>query len=382
MSFPFDEPLDEPQDIPQDVPLEVEIARRRELLEYGREVQESQGVPVEDKMQFLRKLDPLRWMEFRDRATEELADSETELDRPLGDYLSWPWRCMDQIIEGVAPGRTTYMGLMSGFGKTTILTSFCEAALAKGQRLYCMPLESTPAEWRKHLVCRRLDLDPGDILTGAYRRWPDWQHIRKRLRQEHARLMDHGDEWANMILSHAKDFSPETVQVALEEAAEVDADWVLIDHVDHIDLHARRSEYQTSVAGNKLMVDLTKELGLRTIASTQLKEREMKQNPLFFHRPPTVDLIRYGDHKHHLADVVLTGCWPLRYRPEVTKEDLLAYRDRKLSIHDVAEPNVICLEVLKHRQRGKNRGRRCFLRVPKGRVQETDQLDFHQPRYV
>lgn len=292
-------------------------------------------------------------------------------------YKHLPWPSLDGIVGGIAPGKLWYWPLYSGSGKTTILTSLCEALVQRGDRVYCVPMESTPKEWLRHLVCRHVGVDAGEIATGKTQSQPGWQLLRKQMNEVYLSMIDSRGLWDNLLISKIPDFSADAITAALLEAEDFGADWVIVDGPDHLAVVPKQNEYQVSFHGNKAMRDVGKDLGLRVMASSQLKDDIAKQNRLALHMLPSENAIAWGGHKRQLATGMIGGCWPLRFSG-VSKEDLAAYRDRKLSRAQVCEPGMMCLGVMKHRDLGKFWGEHVFLEVEQGKVLDRVPQEFYR----
>lgn len=304
-----------------------------------------------------------------------------EMDREAKDFLHLPWPSLDAIVGGIPPATLWYLALFSGFGKTTWLATFAELALARGERVYVMPLESRPHTFRTHLAARKLGYHPGDLLSGAYLHWPDPLTVKARMINELDRMRQADTEWRGLKVSAAQAFDADTVETALLEAADFRADWVLIDHVDHLATHDRESEYQVSYRGNKRLADLTKATGARVIASSQLNFTLTRGNPLALHTIPSEDMIKFGAHKREVSDGMLAGCRPLKVAgidPAVLK----AYRARLVGVHEVVEPGCMLLGVTKHRLYGEHVGKRVYLGVERGRVVDVNQDLYTSTKFV
>lgn len=297
------------------------------------------------------------------------------LDQSADAYKHLPWPSLDAVVGGIGPGSLWYVALFSGFGKTTLLSTFVEMALAAGERVYVMPLEATPNLFRTHLAARAVGVHPGDLLSGAYKAWPDAREVRDRVVRELERVRGQADRWTRLHISGATAFDEASVEHALDEAAAVDADWLVVDHVDHLGVQDRLSEYQVSFRANKALSDGVKQTGLRALASSQLAHTLTRGDCLARHRLPSEDMIKFGAHKRELADGVLVGCRPLRV-DGVDKETLAAYRATTVPMTQVVEPNCMLLGLMKHRLYGERTGARVYLRVENGRVLDVDQSQY------
>ena len=115
-------------------------------------------------------------------AHEQAYGAYMDLKRPESDYLHLPWPSVDTLIGGIQPGTVGLVVAGSGQGKTSFLMSMTHLLLNRERCVYYLGLETTPPVLRTQLACLRLNLHPGDVLSGKLKGHPAWADYRKALK--------------------------------------------------------------------------------------------------------------------------------------------------------------------------------------------------------
>lgn len=309
---------------------------------------------------------------------EQVGEALAGLDLDASAYLRLPFPSLDAVVRGIAPGDIWFVAAFSGRGKTTLLTSLVQWLMDSGRTVYYMGLESRPSEIRTHIACKRpdIDLDPGDVLSGELAaHHPHWPTIRRALvtaieqqreRPTRDRLFVNGDEFID---------APR-LALALEEAADVHADVVIIDHIDHVTSFDGTGLWEQSVKACHTVLQSAQKYGLRMLVATQLNNEAVRGNILAQYHPPQPHHIYLGGQKRMIAAGMLGLYRPLK--AGVTKEELSDVRDDKASVTTILEPNTMGIVVMKHRKYGRFEGAKVALGVERGNVVEIAERD----RYV
>jgi hypothetical protein len=306
--------------------------------------------------------------------TDQVGEALCDIDREPESFLRLPFPSLDAVVRGIAPGDIWFVAAFSGRGKTTLLTSLVQWLLDSAMVVYYMGLESRPSEIRTHIACKRpdIDLDPGDVLSGELLGRADWPETRRKLRdavmaQGMAPLRDqlhvNGDEFidANRLL------------LACEEAADLHADVVIIDHIDHVTSFDGGSQWEQSVKACHAALTSAKRYGLRMLVATQLNNEVVRGNVMAQYHPPQPHHIQMGGQKRQIAAGMLGLYRPLK--AGVTKDELTDVKEGRAEVTSILEPNTMGIVVMKHRKYGKFEGSKVALRVEKGRVFEIDERD-------
>ena len=61
--------------------------------------------------------------DVREIATDQILDAVEILGYEADAFLRWPWRVLDELYGGIAPGTVHYVVAFSGMGKTTFIGS-------------------------------------------------------------------------------------------------------------------------------------------------------------------------------------------------------------------------------------------------------------------
>lgn len=304
-----------------------------------------------------------------DEARRHQQDQVYEANRLVGlaatSYLEWPWPLLSNVMGGIGPGSLGFVCAASGAGKTSFLLSAMRRWFSAGRRVYYAGLETRPHILRTQWACRELSIDAGDVLTGrAPRTIAEWPSVRERLRKE----------FMSQVTSTVMDrirFAPfrflnlRALETMYREAADFDADLVVVDHIDHVD-GERGNQYESSVAAVKKVLALTQDYELRTIAASQTNLSGAGSDPLRFHRPVRRDHVKNGNHKLEVADWALGLYRPLK--PGLTRGVLKDWREGKIDLAAILDRGVTELNVMKHRAYGNREGTRIRLGFAKGEV--------------
>lgn len=306
-----------------------------------------------------------------------------DIERPAEAYLRWPWSALDAVTGPIgAPGVLWFVCAFSSIGKTTFVTSLIELWRAQGRRIYVMPLETEPKEFRKHLSCVQLGIYPGDVLSGHGASLPNWKDVRKRLNdtlmtQFHPPFVD------QVMISEQKAINVSGLKEGLKEAKVFGADIVIVDHIDHIGGNGGASSnlYAESRAVNHQALHMAQENELRLLFTSQLN-LEIAKSPdhLAKYGPPRDTHVLMGNVKRQVA----TGMVGLFRRPRERLEhetdneyvDLLkGARAGQIEAPKVLDSAVMGVNAMKLRHYGAREGTRVYLGFEQGRVTDLDEKD-------
>lgn len=316
------------------------------------------------------------------RALDSIGDSEQQvreakraLDLPLDAYLRLPYASLDRLLGGWAPGEVHFGCAFSGGGKTLLVSNLERDLIRVGVPVYHIGLETKPALVRLHMACLEAGVFYGDVVSGALKGTEGWDALADDLkyRVQRQRIDDlftvNSTEWLDV----------RGLTLALEEAHEIGAQLVVIDHVDHLHTPDSMSLYQASVATIKRLHSDTQRLGLRVFALSQLNNDAVRADRLAVHRPPRPEQVYMGGHKRMVATSMLGIYRPLR--TDATPDEFKAVQDGRADPSAVTAPDVMALVCMKNRNYGNREGKRVMLRVDKGRLSEMPERDLHVTSY-
>lgn len=313
---------------------------------------------------------------------EQVGEALADLDRESSAFLRLPFPSLDAVVRGIAPGDIWFVAAFSGRGKTTLLTSLVQWLLDTNRVVYYMGLESRPSEIRTHIACKHssIDLDPGDVLSGELLNRPEWPALRRKLVDHitaqldapmRERLYVNGDEFIDA----------RRLTLAMEEAADVHADVVMIDHIDHVQSldGTGGGLWEQSVKACHAALQAAQKYGLRMLVATQLNNEAVRGNVLASYHPPQPHHVYLGGQKRMIAAGMLGLYRPLK--SGVTKDELEAVREDRAPVTSILEPNTMGVTIMKHRKYGRFEGSKVSLGVERGRVVEIDERDRYATSY-
>lgn len=288
------------------------------------------------------------------------------LAQPASQFLHYPWPDLDRIVGGMLPGELHYICAFSGNGKTLFMLSLVHEWLQQGKRIYFLGLETIPKYLLVNLCALREGIHAPDVLTGRAFHEPHWPELRDRLRRAR--------EWyaaRELYLSPVEHVGPREIDAAYRHAAELGADVLMIDHVDHIAGDSGQL-YAESVLINAKIEQNTKAHNVLTVASSQLNLEAVRNDPLAQYRPPRPEHVKMGNKKRELGTSMVGLYRPIR--TDVTKDELKAVRDGAKDAISVLTPWQMACSIMKNRKGG-NDGAKCVLGTEGYRVQHLPERD-------
>lgn len=315
------------------------------------------------------------------RASDQVVDALIDLDRPAAAYLRWPWPALDAVTGPLgAGGCVWFVCAFSSIGKTTFVTSLVEEWRNVGRRVYVMPLETEPKEFRKHLACVQCGIYPGGVLSGHDKSLPDWPTKKARLvtalnAQYQTPFVD------QVMISEQQAINVEGLRQGVQEAKEFRASVVIVDHIDHIAGGANANGYAESKAVNHAALQLAKEFDMTLLFTSQLN-LEIARNPdhLAKFGPPRDGHVLMGNTKRQIA-TGMVGLFrrPRPRRPLETDEEyteaIKQARAGKIDAPEVLDQTSMGVVAMKLRHYGSREGSRIYLGFEHGKVTHLEERD-------
>lgn len=294
------------------------------------------------------------------------------------DWLHFPWRGVDAIVDGIGEGEVWFVGGFSGAGKTTALMNFSRELLDQRKRVYYLGTETKPKELRTKLACAREGIYAGDVLSGkAAREYTHWPAIRQRLVDDMERQAALGPE-NQFLVCPVQKVHAGALRGAFDDAAIQDADVLIIDHIDHIEHGGGRNAFEDAKLLAHLVLDLAQETMLRVIVATQFNNEGAKGDIFGLHRPPQPHHVYMGGKKRQIAWGMLGLFRPMR--DDVTAEDMKRARVTGI-VKPLLEPGVLAVSCMKHRHHGAHEHEVCRLRFERGRLTDLPEKDRYSTSY-
>ncbi len=300
---------------------------------------------------------------------EQVRDAIVRLDLPDAAFLRFPWPALDAVMGGHGPGTMGFVIARLKSGKTSFLLSLMQRLFASGRRIYYAGLESRPLNLRTQWACRQLHLDPGDVLSGEYRRWMNRDQIRADVKA--ALAVQHTDPaYLRVRFAPHPRVDIKVMHEICVEAHEFGADVVVVDHIDHI--RADGSPYVASREVVEVAKELTHRYDLHLIAASQINREGMAGDPFRNYRPVREEHVKMGDQKLEACDWAIGVYRPLR--STITKQDRADFEAGKLQIHDLLADYTMAINVMAHRLYGSRAGTKVDLGFFRGEVYDTPDL--------
>lgn len=304
-------------------------------------------------------------------ASDQIVDAVLDLDRHPDLYLRWPWRALDGLCDGMAPGEVHYVCAFSGGGKTTFLASAVNRWIDAKKRVYVLPLETEPKKFRTYLACQRLGIHPGDAFSGELRKRNDpalpvlVTELRSQIKPPDS---DH------LRVKGVPAINVARLAEACEEAAEWQADVIIVDHIDHIAGGDGTNLYAESVAVNKAVLDFARRYGLTLVLASQLNNDAVRgPDRLACYEPPRESHVKMGAHKRENSSSMIGLFRPKRSAtadegPKAFAAKLKAARAGEIEPREVLEQHTMGVVLMKSRNYGLRNWQKVTLRVENGRV--------------
>ena len=312
-------------------------------------------------------------------AMDQVNDAIIALDRHPDTFVRWPFPELDALTGPMAPGNVWFVCAASGGGKTTFIASIVDLWRIAGKKVYVMPLETRPYEFRTYLACMTTGVHPGDALSGQLRAMPDGEAKRAVLASElHAQVQ--APYVDRVMVSGQRAINLAGLTAGLKEAKSFGADVVIVDHIDHISGGDGNNLYQEAQHVNNGALRMAQDNELLLLFTSQLNMSASKGDYLSKYLPPKDEHVAFGSLKRRNATGMIGLFRPLRKRrdDETDEEYVKALRAARAgtgNIADALEPNTMGVSAMKLRNYGSREGMKTYLTVSHGRVFSMDERD-------
>ena len=312
-------------------------------------------------------------------ASDQVTAAMLALDRRPETFLRWPFPELDAMTGPMAPGNVWFVCAASGGGKTTFVASVIDLWRLSGKRVYVMPLETRPHEFRTYLACMAQGIHPGDVLSGEFANHPNYRAQRDALKSE---FLDQSKTpyVERVMVSEQRAINLKGLEQGLREAKAFGADVVIVDHIDHIAGGDGSNLYSEAKRVNDGALRMAQDNDLLLVFTSQLNMSASKGDYLTKYLPPKTEHIAFGSLKQRNATGMIGLFRPIRKRrPDESDEDYLsalrAARSGNGQITDALEPNTMGVMAMKLRNYGAREGAKCYLHIERGRVTAMDEKD-------
>lgn len=305
-------------------------------------------------------------------ASDQVIAAMNALDRHPDTFTRWPYPELDALTGPMAPGNIWFVVAQSGGGKTTFVGSIVDAWRLAGKRVYVMPLETRPHEFRTYLACMACGVHPGDVLSGEITRHPNYRAIRETLRSEfYAQAKPpYVDQ---VMISGTRAINLQGLERGLMEAKAFGADVVIVDHIDHIEGGDGSNVYTEAKRVNDGALRMAQDNNMLIVFTSQLNMQASKGDYLTKFLPPKIEHVAFGSLKLRNATGMIGLFRPLRkLNPNETPKEyeglLKAIRAGHGDVSSMLAPNTMGVSAMKLRNYGSREGQKTYLWVERGQV--------------
>ena len=304
-------------------------------------------------------------------ADAQIEGAERFLDLEAKDFLCWPWKALHGAVGGMAPGTLHYIVCPSKGGKTTLMRSAAALWCQQGKKVLYGGFEMKAETLRTMYAADDAGLDPGDVTSGAWLDFPNYAELRARMVMAY-RQQRQPDHWyQNLRFTGFDSVGVKQIGEMMEQAHAWGADAVVVDHIDEIEGEGRATDYQVSVAVNRLLLRETKRYGLKVIATSQTNSTGKSTDRWRDHRNLRDEIVRYGDLKRQVA-TTMTGLFrPVR--PNLTKEEKEMVERGEMPMSQALLTGANKFVIMASRTYGSRIGNVGFLGWERGRIVEPSQ---------
>ncbi len=315
-------------------------------------------------------------------ASDQTTAAMVALERDPNTFMRWPFSDLDAMTGPMAPGNVWFICAASGGGKTTFVASIIDLWRIAGKKVYVMPLETRPHEFRTYLACMATEIHPGDVLSGEFTRQPNYRAMREVLTSEF--YAQAKSPYLDLVMvSGQRAINLKGLEQGLKEAKAFGADVVIVDHIDHISGGDGTNLYTEAKLVNDGALRLAQDNDLLLVFTSQLNMGASKGDYLTKYLPPKTEHIAFGSLKQRNATGMIGLFRPIRKRrqDEAEQEYVEALRSARSGagqITDALEPNTMGVIAMKLRNYGAREGMKSYLRVDRGRVSTLEEKDRYQ----
>ncbi len=298
-------------------------------------------------------------------------------------YPRYPWRSLARLAGPMCPEDLIIVAARTGGGKSLFLQNLWDALICAGRYGLYVGLEQGPEILRTKWACLRNDLSPRFVLAPEPEEQgtPQWTTA-MRLVQEDLAWQRTPEIIARAHFSSARKINSRGLRRWTEWAVEHGAQFIIVDHIDRVDHGDGKNSFHELSETIRDAKELARQYRVVMILASQVGRPHDKVEQF---TPPTLSELRGAGTKEEEADTVLGIHRP--FRANVTNQELQDVRRNLRDRDTIIEPNVMGVQVLKHRLDGPVAGKGVKLGVKHQRVFEMREADCwttdgHYPRQI
>jgi hypothetical protein len=226
-----------------------------------------------------------------------------------------------------------------------------------------------------------LAIHPGEALSGNLRTLPDGQKLRGKIKM--ALVAQAKPPFVHTVMiDEQRAIAVGGLHEGLRNAKAFGADVVVIDHIDHVDANAQKSDFASSKLVNHALLRMAQDNDLLIVATSQLNNGTVAggQDHLARYQPPREHHVFMGGIKRQVATGMIGLFRPIRERlADETDAEFteLVKRARAGTVEPsrVLEPYAMGVNAMKLRNYGAREGQRTTLAFLQGRVADMPERD-------
>lgn len=309
-------------------------------------------------------------------AASQYTDAVYRLHEDTTQYPQFPWPDLAKLAGPMCPEDLMMVAARTGGGKSLFLQNLFDSLVCAGRIGLYVGLEQSPKILRIKWSCLRTDTPPRLVLATqpAERGSADWLSAMDRVQADLKWQMS-PEIKVRAHFSATRKINAAGLREWTEWAVDHGCDFVVIDHVDRIQHGSGQNSFHEMSETIRLAKELAVEHRIVMLMASQVGR---PGDALEQFMPPALHNLRGGGTKEEEADTVLGIYRPLR--SNTTDKELKAVRQGLADRETVIEPNVMGVQLLKHRLDGPVAGKVVKLAVRHQRVSHMLERDKYTTR--
>lgn len=307
----------------------------------------------------------------------QFVDAVNRLHEDTTEYPQFPWPDLAELAGPMCPEDLILVAARTGGGKSLFLQNLFDSLVDAGRfGLFC-GLEQAPRILRIKWACMRAKVPPKFVLATRkeQRGTPEWREAMEKVQDELA-WMKSPEIRVRAHFAATRRIDKQGLTDWTHWAVDHGCDFLVIDHVDRMNHGTGKNSFHELSETIQLAKELAVEHRLVMLMATQVGR---PADMLEAFMPPSLHSLRGAGTKEEEADTVLGIYRPLR--ADVDDKAMTRVRQGLLDRDAIVEPNMMGVQLLKHRLDGPVAGKMVKLAVEHGRVTHLPEKDRYQTHY-
>jgi replicative DNA helicase len=310
-------------------------------------------------------------------ADAQFVDAVQRLHEDTTEYPQFPWPDLAELAGPMCPEDLILIAARTGGGKSLFLQNLFDALVESGRFGTFCGLEQSPKILRIKWACLRAQVPPKFLLATRKedRGTPAWREAMDKVQDELA-WQKSPEIRVRAHFATARRIDKEGLRAWTEWAVDHGCDFLVVDHVDRMAHGDGKNSFHELSETIQLAKELAVEHRIVMLMATQVGR---PADHLEAFMPPSLHSLRGAGTKEEEADTVLGIYRPLR--SDVDDKAMKRVRQGLLDRDEIVEPNMMGVQLLKHRLDGPVAGKMVKLAVEHGRVTHLPEKDRHMTTY-